>query len=332
MEWVGIAAIVLVALAFDFTNGFHDAATAIATSVSTRALTPHFALGIAAVMNFAGALLGTGVAVTVGSAIIAVPSSDSGLMVVGGAVLGGIAWNLLTWRLGLPSSSSHALIGGLVGAGLASGTTVKWSGLVEDVLLPMVLAPLLGFLFAFSFMAAILWGFRNHRPGRVSHGFRISQTASASAMALGHGLQDAQKTMGVIVLALVTVGVQDDFRVPLWVSVLVAAALAAGTWAGGWRIIRTVGRRIVSLDSPRGFAAEGSAAAVLYVTAFICAVPVSTTHTITAAVMGAGSAGRRRWAIRWAVAANILVAWVLTLPGAALLAAVSFWALRVLLG
>ncbi len=175
MEWVGIAAIVLVALAFDFTNGFHDAATAIATSVSTRALTPRFALGIAAVMNFAGALLGTGVAVTVGSAIIAVPSSDSGLMVVGGAVLGGIAWNLLTWRLGLPSSSSHVLIGDLVGAGLASGTTVKvWL----DRGRPHAdgACPLLGFLFAFSLMAAILWGFRNHRPGRVSHGFRISQT------------------------------------------------------------------------------------------------------------------------------------------------------------
>ena len=261
-----------------------------------------------------------------------VPSGDSGLMVVGGAVLGGIAWNLLTWRLGLPSSSSHALIGGLVGAGLASGTTVKWSGLMENVVRPMLLSPLLGFLLAFAVMAAILWVFRNHRPGRVSHGFRISQTASASAMALGHGLQDAQKTMGVIVLALVTVGAQDDFLVPLWVSVLVAAALAAGTWAGGWRIIRTLGRRIVNLDPPRGFAAEGSAAAVLYITAFVYAVPVSTTHTITAAVMGAGSAGRRRSAVRWAVAANILVAWLLTIPGAALLAAGFFWALRALPG
>lgn len=188
----------------------------------------------------------------------------------------------------------------------------------------MVLSPLIGFTLAFAVMATVLWAFRHRPPGRVGRGFRGAQSASAAAMALGHGLQDAQKTMGVIVLALVTVGVQQDFSVPLWVIVLVASALAAGTWAGGWRIMRTLGRRIVHLDPPRGFAAESAAATVLYVTAFVYAVPVSTTHTITSAVMGSSSAGRRRSAARWGVARGILVAWVLTIPGAAIAAAISY--------
>jgi inorganic phosphate transporter, PiT family len=327
VEVAAFVAFVAVALFFDFTNGFHDAANAIATSVSTRALTPRVALAMAAVMNFVGALLGTGVAQTVGSGIIDTPTGSSGLLVVFGALIGAITWNLLTWYFGLPSSSSHALIGGLVGAAIGAGTGVKWDGVLDKVAIPMVVSPLVGFTVAFSLMVGLLWAFRRARPGPTNRGFRLAQTVSASAMALGHGLQDAQKTMGVIVLALVTVGYQDDFTVPLWVIASVAAALAFGTYAGGWRIIRTLGRRIVHLDPPRGFAAETTASAVLYTTAFVFAVPVSTTHTITSAILGVGATRRLR-AVRWGVAGNILTAWVLTIPGAATVAAASYWLLH----
>jgi inorganic phosphate transporter, PiT family len=327
VEVAAFVAFVAVALFFDFTNGFHDAANAIATSVSTRALTPRVALAMAAVMNFVGALLGTGVAQTVGSGIIDTPTGSGGLLVVFAALIGAITWNLITWYFGLPSSSSHALIGGLVGAAVAAGTGVKWDGVLDKVAIPMVLSPLVGFTVAFLLMVGLLWAFHRARPGPTNRGFRLAQTVSASAMALGHGLQDAQKTMGVIVLALVTVGYQDDFTVPLWVIASVAAALAFGTYAGGWRIIRTLGRRIVHLDPPRGFAAETTASAVLYTTAFVYAVPVSTTHTITSAVLGVGATKRLR-AVRWGVAGNILTAWVLTIPGAATVAAASYWLLH----
>jgi inorganic phosphate transporter, PiT family len=315
--------VIIAALVFDYINGFHDAANAIATSVSTRALTPRVALLLAAVMNFVGALLGTGVAQTVGQGIIDPPQGQAGLVVVLCALLGAITWNLITWWLGLPSSSSHALIGGLVGAAIASAGSVQWVGVVERVVIPMVLSPLVGFLLAYSVMVAILWLFRRAHPGRIGRGFRQAQSVSAAAMALGHGLQDAQKTMGVIVLALVVGGFQSEFYVPLWVIVAVAAALAAGTYAGGWRIMRTLGRRIIHLDPPRGFASESAAATVLYTTAFFFHVPISTTHTITSAVMGAG-ATRRLSAVRWGVASNIVTAWVLTIPAAATMAAVSY--------
>ncbi|WP_219415480.1 inorganic phosphate transporter [Pseudonocardia nigra] len=327
---LAIGAIVLIALVFDFTNGFHDAANAIATSISTRALAPRTALLLAAVMNFVGALLGTGVAQTVGSGIIETPTGGSGLLVVTGAVVGAIAWNLLTWWLGLPSSSSHALIGGLIGAAISASSGVQWDGVVDKVVVPMILSPLIGGTAAFLLMAGILWIFRARHPSRVNRGFRTAQTVSATAMALGHGLQDAQKTMGVIVLALVTAGYQDGFDVPLWVILAVAAALSLGTYAGGWRIIRTLGRRIVHLDPARGFAAETTAASVLYVTAFAYEVPVSTTHTITSAVLGAG-ATRRFSAVRWGVAGNILTAWVLTIPGAGLVAAVTYQLLHLVI-
>jgi PiT family inorganic phosphate transporter len=324
---IAVIAIVVVALTFDFTNGFHDAANAIATSVSTRALTPRAALLLAAVMNLVGALLGTGVAKTVGAGIIATPTGSPGLLIVSGALVGAIAWNLLTWYYGIPSSSSHALIGGLVGAALGAGSGVQWAGVLDKVVLPMLVSPLIGFGAAYLLMIVILWVFRSTHPGKVNRGFRKAQTASATAMALGHGLQDAQKTMGVIVLALVVAGYQDGFDVPLWVILAVAAALALGTYAGGWRIIRTLGRRIVHLDPPRGFAAETTAASVLYVTAFVYEVPVSTTHTITSAVLGAG-ATRRLSAVRWGVAGNIFTAWVLTIPGAGLVAAATYWLLH----
>jgi PiT family inorganic phosphate transporter len=323
VEFAAIATIILIALAFDYTNGFHDAANAIATSVSTRALTPRAALALAAVMNFVGAWFGTEVAKTVGSGIIASPTGTGGLLVVGAGLIGAITWNLITWYYGLPSSSSHALIGGLIGAALASGTLVQWDGVVDKVVIPMIISPIAGFCLAYLAMLAIMWLFRRAHPGRVSRGFRWAQTVSAAMMALGHGLQDAQKTMGVIVLALVTAGYQQTFDPPVWVIIAVAAALAAGTYAGGWRIMRTLGRRIIDLDPPRGFAAEVTAASVLYAAAYVFHAPISTTHTITSAVMGVG-ATKRLSAVRWGIAGNIITAWVLTIPAAALVAAITY--------
>jgi PiT family inorganic phosphate transporter len=318
-ELLALAAIVAIALVFAFTNGFHDAANAIATSIGTRALTPHIAVIMAAAMNLLGATLATGVAQTIGSGIIVTPVGNNGLAVVFAAVAGAICWNVLTWYFGLPTSSSHALIGGLVGAALGAASGVQWDGVLNDVLIPMLVWPLSGFVAAYVLHIAITWTFRRTSAvGRLNRRFRLAQTLSASAMALGHGLQDGQKTMGVIVIGLVTVDAQDDFEVPLWVILSVAGALAAGTYAGGWRIIRTLSRRVTALDPPRGFAAETVAAGVLYATAGL-GLPVSTTHTITSAIIGVG-ATRRPSAVRWGLARTILIAWILTLPGAALAA------------
>jgi inorganic phosphate transporter, PiT family len=327
VELAAIVVVIVVAVGFDYTNGFHDAANAIATSVSTRALSPRAALVMAAVMNLVGAFLGTSVAATVGSGIIDAPVGLAGLVVVLSALLGAIAWNLVTWYFGMPSSSSHALIGGLVGAGVASAGTVKWGGVVDKVLIPMVVSPVVGFVLAGLVMVALLWAFRRGRPTRLTRGFRHAQTVTAAAMALGHGLQDAQKTMGVIVLALVVGGYHQGFAIPWWVILLSAGALSAGTYSGGWRIMRTLGRRIIALDPPRGFAAEATASAVLYVTAFAFAAPISTTQTITASILGVG-ATKRVSAVRWGVAGNIVVAWVLTIPMAALAAALAFWVIH----
>ncbi|MER6977694.1 inorganic phosphate transporter [Streptomyces carpinensis] len=320
MEITLVVLIIVVGLAFDFTNGFHDAANAIATSVCTRALTPRVALAMAAVMNFVGAFLGTGVAVTVGSGIIAAPTGARGLLLVLSALFGAIAWNVFTWWRGLPTSSTHALIGALVGVALVSFGTVHWSGVLDKVVWPMLLSPVIGLALGYTLHMAVLWTFRRSSPSRTVRRFRMAQTLSAAAMALGHGLQDAQKTMGVIVLALVTAGWQHSFSVPVWVIAAVAAAMAAGTYSGGRRIITTVGRRIVHLDPPRGFAAESAAATVLYVTAFLFKAPISTTQTITSAIMGTG-ATRRASAVRWGMARSIVVAWFLTFPGAGLAAA-----------
>jgi inorganic phosphate transporter, PiT family len=333
VELAIVIAVVVVALAFDYTNGFHDAANAIATSVSTRALTPRVALILAAVMNFVGALLGQEVAHTVSDTISTAGFSAShGLVIVMAGLLGAITWNLVTWYFGLPSSSSHALIGGLVGAALAAGATVHWQTIVEKVLIPMVVSPLFGFLAAFTVMTVIMWIFRRRSPNRVNRGFRLMQTVSAAALALGHGLQDAQKTMGVIFLALVTSGhASDGDNLPLWVVIAAAGAISAGTYAGGWRIMRTMGRKIIHLDPPRGFAAESVGAGVLYSTAFIFHAPISTTHTITSAIMGAG-ATKRFSAVRWGVARSILTAWILTFPMAGLVAAGCYGVLHLFLG
>jgi PiT family inorganic phosphate transporter len=329
LELALIIAVITVALIFDYTNGFHDAANAIATSVSTRALTPRAALIMAALMNLLGAFLGTEVAKTVGEGIVDLPQVDASLVVVFAGVIGAIVWNLTTWWFGLPSSSSHALFGGLIGATLASSGIVLWLGIFEKIIVPMIISPMVGFVLAFLVMTAIQWSFRRSSPSRTYRGFRIAQTFSAAAMALGHGLQDAQKTMGVITLALVTAGYQRTFEVQWWVVVLAASALALGTYAGGWRIMRTLGRRIVDLNPPRGFAAEATAASVLYTTAFVFAAPISTTHTITSAVMGAG-ATRRFSAVRWGVAGNIIGAWVVTIPMAAFVGAVTYWLLMLI--
>jgi len=323
VELALVIVVIAIALVFDYTNGFHDAANAIATSVSTRALTPRVALALAAVMNFVGAFLGTEVADTVGKGIIesVENSGSSGLTVILGALLGAITWNLITWYFGLPSSSSHALIGGLVGAALAGSVGVQWNGILDKVVIPMLLSPAIGFCGAYMLMIAIMWLFRRAHPGRIGRGFRLAQTVSAAAMALGHGLQDAQKTMGVIFLALLVAGeVSREDPIPWWVKVLAASAISLGTYSGGWRIMRTLGRRIIDLDPPRGFAAETVAATTLYVMAIGLHAPVSTTHTITSAVMGVG-ATKRLSAVRWGVARTILAAWVLTIPMAALVAA-----------
>jgi PiT family inorganic phosphate transporter len=315
-----VVAVVAVALVFDYTNGFHDAANAIATSVSTRALTPRIALVLAAVMNFVGALLGQEVAHTV-SDTIAPPSGNHGLVIVLAGLVGAITWNLITWYFGLPSSSSHALIGGLVGAALTAGAVVHWKTILDKVVIPMVISPLVGFAAAFAVMLAIMWIFRRRSPHKVQRGFRLMQTVSAAALALGHGLQDAQKTMGVIFLALVASGhAQADDRLPLWVVICAASAISLGTYSGGWRIMRTLGRRIIHLDPARGFSAEAVGASVLYTTAFVYHAPISTTHTITSAIMGAG-ATKRFSAVRWGVARSILVAWVSTFPAAGVVAA-----------
>ncbi|WP_433142476.1 anion permease [Actinomadura nitritigenes] len=318
--------VVVVSLVFDYTNGFHDAANAIATAVSTRALTPRVALGMAAVMNMLGALLGVEVAKTI-SEVITPPTGLHGLTVIAAGVLGAITWNLITWYFGLPSSSSHALIGGVVGAGLASSSYVNWHSVVDKVVVPMVVSPVVGFVLAYLVMVAILWIFRRAQPSRVVRRFRIAQTLSAASLALGHGLQDAQKTMGVIVLALVTTGHASGNSVPLWVIVACAGALSLGTYAGGWRIMRTLGRKVIEVDPPKGFAAEATASIVLYVTAYFWHAPISTTHTITSAIMGAG-ATKRLSAVRWGMAGNIVMAWVLTLPAAAIVAAVVYWAVH----
>ncbi|NMR19767.1 inorganic phosphate transporter [Cellulomonas fimi] len=329
MELALVVVVVAFALGFDYTNGFHDAANAIATSVSTRALTPRVALVMAAVFNLVGALLGTDVAQTIGSGIIAV-SPDAGtygLAIVLAGLIGAIVWNLITWWLGLPSSSTHALIGGLVGAGLASATTVQWDVILDKVVLPMILSPLVGFGLAYLLMVGVLWLVRSVAPAKAQRRFRIAQTASAAAMSLGHGLQDAQKTMGVIVLALVAGGFHQGTEIPLWVKLSAAGAISLGTYSGGWRIMRTLGRRIIELDPARGFVAESVAASVLYTTAFVFHAPISTTHTITSAIMGVG-ATKRLSAVRWGVAKNIAVAWVLTIPMAALVAALMFTVFR----
>jgi PiT family inorganic phosphate transporter len=314
---------VLVALGFDFTNGFHDTANAVATSVSTRALTPRMAVAIAAVANLAGAFVTTAVAKTVGKGII-----DSGLATektVLAALVGAIVWNLITWWLGLPSSSSHALIGGLVGAALVqSGSRgVEWHGIAHNVAIPALIAPAAAFAGAFVLLLAIYWVFRWMTPGVANRTFRLGQLASGTWVAFAHGSNDAQKTMGVIALALYTHGSISSFYIPTWVKIAAAGAIAAGTYVGGWRIMRTLGQRIYVMTPEAGFAAQTTAGATIYLATQL-GYPLSTTHVISGAVLGAG-ATKRLSAVRWGVAGNIVLAWILTIPAAALVAAAVYW-------
>jgi inorganic phosphate transporter, PiT family len=312
-----LVAVVAVALFFDFTNGFHDTANAIATSVSTRALSPRAAVLSAAVLNFAGAFVFLQVAATVATGIVN-PDVIT-LEVVLAGLVGAITWNLITWYLALPSSSSHALIGGILGSAIAATgfDVVNWEGLKEKVLIPSLLAPLLGLIGAAALMTVLLWIIRKRAPGIVNRVFRRLQLVSGGFVAFTHGTNDAQKTMGIITLALISSGhlEAEPFHVPTWVIVSAATAMAAGTYAGGWRIIKTLGTRVAKLDPPQGFAAQTSTAVILWMTARY-GFPVSTTHTISGSVLGAG-ASTRFSAVRWGVAGNIVLAWVLTIPCAA---------------
>jgi len=321
-----LVAVIVVGLGFDFTNGFHDTANYVATWVGTRAVTPRLAVAISAAANLAGAFVTTAVAKTVGKGII-----DTGLATektVLAALLGAIAWNLLTWWLGLPSSSTHALIGGLVGAALVqSGSAgVQWHGLWEKVALPALASPIAGFVGAFVLMVVIYRVFFGLSPGVAHRGFRYGQLLSGTWVAFTHGANDAQKTMGVIALALYTNGTISHFYVPAWVKIAAGLTIAAGTYAGGWRIIRTLGQRIYKLQPENGFAAQISAGSTLWLGTHY-GFPISTTHVVTGSVMGAG-ATRRFSAVRWGVAGNIAFAWILTLPAAGLVAAALFYPVK----
>ena len=319
---VTLVAVVTVALFFDFTNGFHDTANSIATSVSTKALSPRNAVAMAAVLNFAGAFISFKVAATVAKGIVDPNAITLNILLAG--LVGAITWNLITWYLGLPSSSSHALIGGMMGSAImAQGwNVVGWAGLWQKVLKPSLIAPFAGLAIAFALMTAIVWVIKRRSPAKINRVFRRGQLVSGGFVALTHGTNDAQKTMGIIALALVASGhLNADFtRPPTWVIVAAALAMSAGTYAGGWRIIRTLGTRIAKIDPPQGFAAQTACASILWTTAHL-GYPVSTTHVISGSVMGAG-ATRGLHAVRWGVAGNILVAWIFTIPMAGLVGAV----------
>jgi inorganic phosphate transporter, PiT family len=315
--------VVVTALAFDFTNGFHDTANAVATSISTRALAPRTAVTLSAILNFVGAFISIEVAATVAGGIVDADLINTTVIFAG--LIGAIFWNLLTWYFGLPSSSSHALIGGVVGAAFAAGgaDAVIGDGLLEKVIVPAMVAPIVAFLAAGG---AILLTYRmvgHLRPGPVNRGYRVGQIASASLLSLSHGTNDAQKTMGIIALALVAHGdLPAGDPPPTWVIVSAATAIALGTYSGGWRIIRTMGSRIFKMDPAQGFAAQSGGAAVLLTAAHL-GFPLSTTHSITGAVLGAGAA-KRLSAVRWGLAGNIVVAWILTLPAAAAVGALTY--------
>jgi PiT family inorganic phosphate transporter len=317
---------IAVALGFDFTNGFHDTANAVATSVSTRALTPRLAVFVASVANLAGAFVTTAVAKTVGKDIVA--SDLINTRTVLAALLGAIAWNLLTWWFGLPSSSSHALIGGLVGAALVqSGENgVLWHGLAHKVVIPALVAPLIAFTGGFVVLLVIYWLLSWITRGLANRAFRLGQLVSGTFMAFTHGANDAQKTMGVIALALFANGSIDHFYIPTWVKIAAGLAIGLGTYVGGWRIMRTLGQRLYKIEPETGFAAQAAAGATIYA-ATKYGYPLSTTHVISGAVMGAG-ATQRLSAVRWGVAGNIVTAWLLTIPAAAAVAAAFYWPIQ----
>ena len=328
---VGLIAIFALAVCFDYINGFHDTANAIATSVATRAIKPEYAILLSATANFVGAIvLGTAVASTIGSGIVQdnlVLGNGSTVLVA--ALLGAIAWNLITWRLSIPSSSSHALIGGLIGAAWASagGGAVQWGTFATKILVPLFSSPILGLVIGFGLMVLILNVFVRANPRRMNDRFRKLQIVSASYMALAHGSNDAQKTMGIMTLALFSAGSIHNKVVPIPVILIAATAMSFGTAAGGWRIMKTMGQRVVKLDPVHGFAAETTAASIIMVASHF-GMPVSTTHVISTAIMGVGTSDRIK-AVRWGIARGIVTAWILTIPAAAIIAGTAYLVLHI---
>lgn len=321
MELVGLVLVVTLALLFAVTNGFKDTANAIATSVASRALTPVIAVRMATVANLVGAFLGLGIVSALSANVVDPPRGAQGLVVLAAALGASILWNVVTWWQGLPTSSTHAMIGGLIGAAVVSDdAVVLWDRFADSLVLPLLLSPVVGAALAYAVMLVVQWWCRDRRPDRVDRAFRVLQTGSAATLALGHGLQDAPKAMVFMVLALNTAGMHSGDAVPFWVAASAAVALALGTALGGWRIVRTVGKGLVRVDPARGFAAETTAAAVLYVGGLGFSAPLSTTHTVVAALSGVGVT-RGRHGVRWRVFNDIVAAWLLTVPAAGVMAA-----------
>ncbi len=327
--FIMLCLVILAALVFDYINGFHDTANAIATCVSTRALSIRSAIFMAAVLNFAGAMVSTKVASTIGKGIV--DANHITQMVVFAGIMGAIIWDLITWYYGLPSSSSHAIIGGIIGAAAAHDgfSVMQWAGL-KKIVLSLVISPVIGTAIGFIFMIAMLWGFRRTPPAGLNKGFRKLQILSAAVMAFAHGTADAQKSMGVITMALVSYGMLPVFDVPVWVKITCALAMGLGTAAGGWRIIKTVGKDFVKLQPVHGFCVETASAGVILGASSI-GMPVSTTHVITSAILGVGLS-KRITAVNWSVAGRILVAWVLTIPASGVVAGITYLLLSPFLG
>lgn len=340
MDLLPAVVVIALALGFAVVNGFHDASNAVATSVSTRALTPQVAVTLAAVANLIGAFFGAKVAQTIGSDIVQVPVGAIGLQIVAAGLVGAIAWDLLTWWFGMPASSTHALVAGLAGAtvlagivvttGAGEGAAVRWGDVLSRVILPMVVSPVLGLIAGYAAMVALMWVLRRVDPARTVTTFRYAQSTSATAMAFGHGLQDAGKAAGVVALVWVAAGRQSSAEVPGWALAGAAVAMGLGTYAGGWRIVRTLGRRITDLEPAQGFVAEAAAATILYASGAVAGAPISTTFTIAPAILGVGATRRVR-SVRWDVVRRIAVTWALTLPAAAVLGALAFLLIHVTL-
>ncbi|MDR9857336.1 anion permease [Paenibacillus sp. VCA1] len=318
-----IGIVIFLALAFDFINGFHDTANAIATSVSTRALKPRTAIILAAVMNFVGAIMFTGVAKKIGGSVADPASLDNGIEVVIATLLAAIIWNLATWWLGIPSSSSHALIGALAGAVFvgAGANHVKWSGFVE-IVEGLLLSPLIAFVVGYIIMTILKWIFAKKSPHTVNKGFRMMQIVTAAAQSFTHGTNDAQKAMGIITFALVSSGRLEHLEVPLWVKIAAATSMALGTSIGGWKIIKTMGTKIFKIEPINGFAADFTSASVIF-GATLLHLPVSTTHAVTSAILGVGSA-KRFSEVKWSLAGRIVVTWFITIPISAVLAGIIY--------
>ena len=326
-HWL-IWAVVLLAVLFDYVNGFHDTANAIATSVSTRAITPRHAIIMAATLNFAGAMISTGVAKTIGGDLVLNPSQIS-LEVIVAALIGSIIWNITTWYYRIPSSSSHSLVGGVIGAvSISVGPAALDVTGISKIVMSLILSPIVALATGYFVMIGLLWIFRNFSPITLNRQFRKMQLVSASLMAFSHGSNDAQKAMGIIALALLSGGYIETMEIPVWVKIACATSMALGTSAGGWRIISTMGTKIFKMESINGFAADLNSSIVIFTAPFLH-LPVSTTHVVSGSIMGIGSAERVR-AVHWGVARSMLLAWVITIPISACISAVIYLGLSLL--